>query len=82
MKKHKFVILLEESTGEGEDLLFIAETTKTLKEVKKLYDRARNNWYKEDYPECEIEYIENYLSKHGVDFYLADLPEPDTTWDY
>lgn len=46
----------------------IFETTKSLKEVEKEYNKAREDWYNEESPDCLSIYIRERLLSKGIEF--------------
>jgi len=77
-EEKSFIIQLIDSDDESVKL-FQLETQRTLKQFEKAYKKFRNNWYKEETPDCLFDYLMERLDDMG--FYLYEI-KTDLSLDF
>ena len=76
-KKTYFVTLYNASDDTTTPAMF--ESTKSLSECKKAYNKAREEWYDEETPDCLFWFIQDKLAEQGIEFYEL---EPECELDF
>lgn len=86
MKKYKkYIIQLRDTGGDGYTYTATVSAPDgiTLEEVKKLYDKARDEWFEYDDPDDALsEYIATKLGHEGIKFTIVDFLDIDAQWDF
>ena len=86
MKKYKkYTIRLLDTGGDGftYTATVSAPNDITLEEIKKLYDKARKEWFEYDDPDDALcEYIATKLGQRGIKFTIVDFLDADAYWDF
>jgi len=67
MEKKKYFANLYDTTERTHFMCVFQSSTKTLKEIKDAYYKAREEWYKDDSITL-FEYIQQDLAKQGIEF--------------